>query len=128
MPYPLLSGRVGALSPRSASTPIIIAVVVLGSVLGGLYIVARAPKADATVPPVAVVPAPAPAAAVAAPAQPPADLAFHVMSINAQLMDASEQIERAQRLVGGLVPDLTREGLWLERRRAEAAVAACENA
>src|SRR5262245_32465534 len=127
MPYPLLSGRVGQLSQKGAGAPVFVAVVVLASVLGGLYIVTRAPKEDTAARPAPVAQTP-PAVVTPAPDAPSADLTFHMMNIRGQLLASTEQIDRAQRLVGGLVPDLAREGLWLERRRAEAAVVACETA
>jgi len=125
MPYQLLPRRAGAAATRTVATPVIVAMLMLAAVIVTLYAITR-PSASRE--------SPAPAMAVATPTAIPAavsatpDLSFHVARMTTELATAAEQLARAQRLVGGLVPDLTRDGLWMERRRAEIAVASCETA
>jgi hypothetical protein len=125
MPYQLLAGRAGAGATRSLGTPVIVAMLALAGVIAALYATTR-PSASREVPaPVVSVATPT---AIPAPVSATPDLSFHVARMTTELATATEQLAHAQRLVGGLVPDLTRDGLWMERRRAEAAVASCETA
>ena len=130
MPYPQLPGRVGNISIRAAALPIAGATVVLcvlrpalllilggGGERLGRYAGANARSLTCRVRRLRRL-------------QPPGtDAAFHVMSVKDATLggDRADQPSTAP-LTAGMVPDLMRNHLWKERRQAEAAVTACENA
>jgi hypothetical protein len=122
--YPLLPGR-GGTPLRTVGPPIVMAFVMLSTLLVWLALKDRPSTTTGS--------SSTPTAALAPPLDKAraerrsADLAFHLTAIRAQLLVAAEQGGRAQRLTAALVPALTRNDLWLERRRAETAVAASED-
>ena len=127
MPYPQLSGHVASASAKRVGLPIATATVAL-AVLTVVFVVATRPPEPtaAATTTESDLPAPVTEASSAHPTSP--DTAFHLASVKEQLVSASEQIKRAQQLTARMVPELTRLDLWQERRRAEGAVAASENA
>jgi hypothetical protein len=127
MSYPLLPGRIGQASTKSLALPVVGAALLLAALIGVLIIANREPQPQAsTVSEIAAPATPAPTVLNQS-LDPSPDVTFHLASIKAQLLSASEQVSRAQRLTAGIIPELTRNDLWQDRRRAEAAVAACEN-
>jgi len=127
MPYPQLSGHVASASATRLGLPIATAMVVLAALVVAFVAVNRAPEPTAAATITASDP-PAPVTETSSAHSTSPDTAFHLASVKEQLVSASEQIKRAQQLTARMVPELTRLELWQERRRAEGAVAASENA
>ena len=134
MPSPLLTGQG---SPnRGAGSEIVWVVVGLALVLAvGAWRFRPRPAVPAPPPMPAVAFTPAPATALAAPLPPQAlarnaseDLRLHMGHAQQQLVVAAEQLAAARRVLAALSPDLNRNYLQLQKRRAEAAGAACEAA
>jgi hypothetical protein len=126
MQYPLLSGRAGDRKSTAVGFPLLAAGVVLATLFAILIWRGTSARLIPTeVSTHAVVPTLITSPVAAAPAE---DIAFHVAGAKRQLLTAHEQLVRMQRLVGALIPELTRSELPVERRKAESAVSTCETA
>jgi hypothetical protein len=127
MPYPLLSGRVNAVSTKTLVTPVVGASLLLALLIAAFLFMGRSPQpaASAASPPVPAGPVPR---QDPGPTHNRTETTFHIENVRAQLLFGLEQVNRAQRLSASTLPELTRNGLWQERRRTEAALTASENA
>src|SRR6476620_10572309 len=121
MSYPLLSGRIGQAATKNLGLPVAGASVLLAILIAAVIILSRQPESPSgaassnvsmTTPPLMN----------SRPTHASVELSYHVESMRVQLLFGLEQVSRAQRLTAGTLPELTRNGLWQERRRAEAAM------
>lgn len=128
MAYSQLAGRVGASDRSPATRPVLAAVVILAALLGlvawrWLPHVADVPRAAPQQAPAVITP----------PARadldgPTEDQRLHLEHAEQALVMAAEQLTAARRLLSALGPELSRNYLTYEKRRADSAWTSCDTA
>jgi hypothetical protein len=126
MSYSLLPGGTATNLSKNVATPVIVAVLLLAGCLVLLVSDGREPAQVSAAPQPTSTPATSHTEHSVTTSN--RDLSFHLKSLGGHLSTAAEEVGRAQTLMGVVAPELGRLGLTGQRRRAEAAIAACETA
>ena len=127
MAFPQLTGRTGPGATATGQASILVAVVGLAAILA-VAAWRLFPSEPASAAQVAALPAVPPALAEREKPILTDDHFHHLSRAEQQLETAAEQLVTAQRLLIALAPELNRNYLQLEKRRAENAWAACDAA
>ena len=126
MPYPQLTGGVGAPDRSSATRSVLLAVLVLAVGIGAVawHLLPGAARPSPAPPTTAV----AFAAPAAVPDGPTEDQRLHLEHAEQALLTAAEQLTTARRLLAALSPELSRNYLEYEKGRADRAWTSCDAA
>jgi hypothetical protein len=127
MSYQLLPGRTLQRVQQNSSTPVLLAVIVLGALVALVAWQMQNRRSPELAQNQSLVPVqtPTPPAAAVLPTPVSDDFYVHASSVRKELLAASEQVVHARRLLEQTAPDLDRNFLQNSSRRVQSATAAC---
>jgi hypothetical protein len=129
MAFRQLTGQTAHTAPSNTGPAVLVAVLALAAVLAvAAWRLVPHNTSAIDSPPAAPVTPHAPSAALSANAAKTSDLRLYLTHAEQELVAAAEQLNTARRLLAALSPDLSRSYLQFEKRRADNAWRACDNA